>query len=213
MVPGESTPRLREATVNNTTMQIMNNKHTRSKWAVTSAAALLLGALALALTFAISSLPAWAAAPQLKIALDHQGVTLNWPLPQGNWALESSATVAGRYAPVPQTATIEDGQCQVAMPATDQGQFFRLHQLSSQVEVFHQGQTLGGAPLHGMNGITKDAAGRLYIASVFGREIVVLNPADGAFIERLGPAQGVLFPDDVAFGPDGSLYWTDIAVG
>ncbi|MBI2929907.1 MAG: hypothetical protein HYY24_29970 [Verrucomicrobia bacterium] len=64
-----------------------------------------------------------------------------------------------------------------------------------------------------MNGITKDAAGRLYIASAFGREIVILNAPDGAFIERLGPAQGVLFPDDVVLGPDGSLYWTDIVFG
>lgn len=42
-----------------------------------------------------------------------------------------------------------------------------------------------------------------------GREIVILNRLDGAFIDRLGSAQGVLDPDDLTFGPDGSLYWTD----
>jgi len=153
--------------------------------------------------------------PQLAIqnVAIQNAVVLSWPLTQRQFVLESAASVAGRYAPVPQSPTIKDGRYEVAVPTTEQAQFFRLSQLSSQVEVLHQGPTLGGAPFRGMNGITQDAAGRLYIASVFGREIVVLDPVDGAFLERFGPAQGVLFPDDVAFGPDGSLYWTDIAVG
>ncbi|MBI2925633.1 MAG: hypothetical protein HYY24_08010 [Verrucomicrobia bacterium] len=148
--------------------------------------------------------------PELKI---EPAVIVSWPIAPGNWLLESSATVGGRYVPLPQTPEIQDGRFQVVVPAANQAQFFRLHQLTAWVEAVHQGQTLGGAPFRGANGITKDAAGRLYIASAFGGEIVILNAPDGVFLERLGPAQGVLFPDDVVFGPDGSLYWTDLVFG
>lgn len=44
-------------------------------------------------------------------------------------------------------------------------------------------------------------------------EIVALNPRNGKIVARFGPVQGVLAPDDVTFGPDGSMYWTDILVG
>lgn len=70
-----------------------------------------------------------------------------------------------------------------------------------------------GAPIHGTNGIRFDSQGMLYIASVFGNEIVVMNPSNGKIIERLSYDKGIFFPDDVAFGPDGSLYWTSILTG
>jgi sugar lactone lactonase YvrE len=70
-----------------------------------------------------------------------------------------------------------------------------------------------GAPIHGANGLRFDAAGRLHIASVFGREVVVMDPRDGAILDRYTAADGVETPDDLAFGPDGSLYWTEIATG
>ncbi len=70
-----------------------------------------------------------------------------------------------------------------------------------------------GAPIHGTNGIRFDSQGRLYIASVFGNEVVVMNPRNGKIIERLGADKGVISPDDLAFGPDGSLYWTSILTG
>ena len=40
-----------------------------------------------------------------------------------------------------------------------------------------------------------------------------MNPETGEIEERLGPAEGIRGPDDLAFGPDGSLYWTDILIG
>ncbi len=70
-----------------------------------------------------------------------------------------------------------------------------------------------GAALHGANGVVFDRHDRLYIASVVGREIVVMDPQTGAILDRLGPAQGVEGPDDLTFGPDGALYWTSFFTG
>jgi sugar lactone lactonase YvrE len=70
-----------------------------------------------------------------------------------------------------------------------------------------------GAALHGANGVTVDDQGLLYVASVVGQEIVVMDPQTGKILERFGPESGVVGPDDVVFGPDGSLYWTDIMSG
>ena len=70
-----------------------------------------------------------------------------------------------------------------------------------------------GAPIHGSNGMTVDAQGNLYIASVIGREILVMDPDTGKILDKFGSVSGVEGPDDVVFGPDGSLYWTDILSG
>jgi sugar lactone lactonase YvrE len=148
--------------------------------------------------------------PELKIEL---AAIVSWPFSPGNWILESATAVDGRYAPHPQTPEIRDSRHQVIVLATNQAQFFRLSQLTAGKEVFLQGLQLGGTAFHSGNGINIDAAGRLYVASVFGGEIVILNRQDGAVIDRLGAAQGVLTPDDVIIGPDGSVYWTDLPYG
>ena len=70
-----------------------------------------------------------------------------------------------------------------------------------------------GAALHGTNGAYVGPDGDLYVASLFGGEIVVLDVDGGEIVRRLGPDDGVLGPDDLVFGPDGSLYWTDLMVG
>jgi sugar lactone lactonase YvrE len=70
-----------------------------------------------------------------------------------------------------------------------------------------------GAPIHGANGIMFDAKDRLYVASGVGREIVVIDPETGEILDRLGPDRGVESPDDLTFGPDGSLYWTALLTG
>lgn len=70
-----------------------------------------------------------------------------------------------------------------------------------------------GAALHGANGIDIGPDGNLYVASVLGLEIVVMDKQNGKIIKRLGQEVGVKGPDDLVFGPDGSLYWTNILVG
>ena len=41
----------------------------------------------------------------------------------------------------------------------------------------------------------------------------MINPETGKILKRLGPEVGVDGPDDLAFGPDGSIYWTDFFRG
>lgn len=76
------------------------------------------------------------------------------------------------------------------------------------VEVFATGGLIDGA-----NGIQVGADGNLYVASVISPGIFVLDPDDGHVVSRLGPDQGARNPDDLAFGPDGTLCWTDILDG
>ncbi len=70
-----------------------------------------------------------------------------------------------------------------------------------------------GATIHGTNGINFGPDGNLYVASVVGREIIVMDKLNGVIINRFGPEVGVQGPDDLVFGPDGSIYWTDIMIG
>ena len=70
-----------------------------------------------------------------------------------------------------------------------------------------------GGPLNGTNGLMFGPAGRLYIASVANPSLSAVDPESGEIIEQWGENQGVKGPDDLAFGPDGSIFWTDILVG
>lgn len=70
-----------------------------------------------------------------------------------------------------------------------------------------------GSPIDGANGIIFDDEDQLHIASIVGREIVVMDPETGEILDRLGPDVGVEGPDDLIFGPDNSLYWTSFLTG
>ena len=68
-----------------------------------------------------------------------------------------------------------------------------------------------GAAINSANGIAIGPDGNLYVASVLGQDIVVMNKNSGKIIDRI--TEGVDSPDDLVFGPDGSLYWTDLLTG
>lgn len=70
-----------------------------------------------------------------------------------------------------------------------------------------------GAAIQGTNGLAFDDQGRLYIASAIGREIVIMDPQTGKILDSYGSEDRVVGPDDLIFGPDGSLYWTEILSG
>ena len=76
------------------------------------------------------------------------------------------------------------------------------------VEVFAQ-----GALISGVNGIHFGPDGYLYAASVIGSDISIIDINAKRIVRRLGPTDGVLGPDDVAFNQAGDLYWTTILTG
>lgn len=70
-----------------------------------------------------------------------------------------------------------------------------------------------GAQIRSPNGIKVGPDGNLYVASVNEQAILVIDPDTGQILSRLGAEVGIDGPDDLAFGPDGSIYWTDFFKG
>jgi len=70
-----------------------------------------------------------------------------------------------------------------------------------------------GANIAGANGIHFGPDGLLYITSVIGSDLTVIDPESGEEVKRFTAADGVIGPDDVAFASDGSFYWTSILTG
>ncbi len=70
-----------------------------------------------------------------------------------------------------------------------------------------------GANIAGANGVHFGPDGLLYIASVVGSDLTVINPESGEIVKKYTAADGVIGPDDIAFAPDGSYYWTSILTG
>jgi sugar lactone lactonase YvrE len=67
--------------------------------------------------------------------------------------------------------------------------------------------------LFGANGLRTGPDGRIYIAQVTGSKISALDVADGR-LETISPKGGdIIAPDDVAFGPRGDLYATEVMDG
>ena len=69
------------------------------------------------------------------------------------------------------------------------------------------------ASFRGINGIHFGPNGDLWLASVVTPAVARIDPESGEILENLGLGDGPKSPDDLAFGPDGSVYWTDISNG
>ena len=69
------------------------------------------------------------------------------------------------------------------------------------------------ASFRGINGIHFGPNGDLWLASVVTPAVARIDPDSGEILESLGLGDGPKSPDDLAFGPDGSVYWTDISNG
>ena len=71
-----------------------------------------------------------------------------------------------------------------------------------------------GSVFDGPNGLFFSPDDRLlYLASVTGGEIDILDPRSGHVRGRLGEDVGVVSPDDLAVAPDGTVYWTNTGNG
>ena len=75
------------------------------------------------------------------------------------------------------------------------------------------GTIVEGAALRAAQGIIFDGQDVLHVASLDARQIVVMDPETGEILDTFGPETGVDVPDDLIFGPDGSLYWTALLLG
>jgi len=68
-------------------------------------------------------------------------------------------------------------------------------------------------PPVGLNGITFDRD-RLWVADYEGAQLLGVDSVSGRIVSRYGKADGLSSaPDDVAVGPDGSIYWTGYDTG
>ncbi len=72
------------------------------------------------------------------------------------------------------------------------------------------------------NGLSFDNEDNLYVASILSNAIVALDPENGHILQKLDkgnfdetdPGQsGKISPDDIAFSPEGALFWTNYSSG
>jgi len=68
-----------------------------------------------------------------------------------------------------------------------------------------------GALFHGIHGLAFGPDGMIYVGSVMGQSIYRVDPRSGAATVFVPPPQGGA--DDVAFAPDGTMYWTGFGNG
>ena len=71
-----------------------------------------------------------------------------------------------------------------------------------------------GVPMvGGANGMFFDADDKLWVANVYGGTISRIDPETGEILEQLGLEEDAGWADDLTFGPDGTLYWTNFFPG
>ncbi len=71
---------------------------------------------------------------------------------------------------------------------------------------------LAQGTLPGTYGVRFGPGGNLYVCAL-GAGIAVLDLSRGQMVDLIGPERGVNGPEDVNFGPDGSMYWSQMFSG
>jgi sugar lactone lactonase YvrE len=69
----------------------------------------------------------------------------------------------------------------------------------------------GGALHGGPNGMAFDHDGKFLVGSVLGQTLFEVDPETGAVKDWVAPGAGMA--DDIAIGPDGTVYWTCLLLG
>lgn len=69
----------------------------------------------------------------------------------------------------------------------------------------------GGALHGGPNGMAFESNGKLLVGSVVGQTVFEVDPATGAVATWVPPSAGIA--DDLAIGPDGTVYWASLPIG
>ena len=70
-----------------------------------------------------------------------------------------------------------------------------------------------GANIAGANGLAIGPDDNLYVTSVLGSTVSVINPESGEIVKTYGADDGVIGPDDGDFFSDGNWFWTSIMTG
>ncbi|MDY7232820.1 SMP-30/gluconolactonase/LRE family protein [Hyalangium rubrum] len=78
--------------------------------------------------------------------------------------------------------------------------------LSAPPPAYRQEVVVAGSPFQGVHGLALDGKGHLLASNLLGQSVHSIDLSTGAVSTLVGPPLGGA--DDVALGPDGSIYWT-----
>ncbi len=83
--------------------------------------------------------------------------------------------------------------------------------LAASPRAYRQEVVVAGSPFQGVHGLAVDGKGNLLASNLLGQSVHSVNLSTGAVSTLVGPPLGGA--DDVALGPDGSVYWTGYFTG
>ncbi|AKQ67230.1 NHL repeat domain protein [Myxococcus hansupus] len=85
------------------------------------------------------------------------------------------------------------------------------HALAAPPRAYRQEVVVAGSHFQGVHGLAVDGKGNLLASNLLGQSVHSVNLSTGAVSTLVGPPLGGA--DDVALGPDGSIYWTGFFTG